>query len=47
LQQWLWNLQLGYDLHPSISLKSDGEIRIADHGCGNAYVRTPIRSALY
>jgi hypothetical protein len=38
LQQWLWNMQLGWDLHPSISLKSDGETKIADHGCGNAYV---------
>lgn len=26
---------MGWDLHPSIKLPEDGELRIADHGCGN------------
>jgi SAM-dependent methyltransferase len=33
-------MQLGWDLHPAISFKNDSEIKIADHGCGNAYVYT-------
>jgi SAM-dependent methyltransferase len=35
LQQWLWKMQVGWDLHPAISLPSNGEICIADLGCGN------------
>ncbi|KAF2870608.1 UMTA methyltransferase family protein-like protein [Massariosphaeria phaeospora] len=36
LQQWLWKSQLGWDLHPAIKLPESGDVRIADHGCGNA-----------
>jgi hypothetical protein len=35
-QQWLWNMQLGWDLHPAITFKNDSEVKIVDHGCGNA-----------
>jgi hypothetical protein len=35
-------MQLGWDLYPAIVLNSDSGIKIADHGCGNAYVHTPV-----
>ncbi|PSN62730.1 UMTA methyltransferase family protein-like protein [Corynespora cassiicola Philippines] len=35
LQQWLWNMQVGWDLHPAISFQTGNKPKIADHGCGN------------
>ncbi|KAF2002184.1 hypothetical protein P154DRAFT_463257 [Amniculicola lignicola CBS 123094] len=36
LQHWMWKAQLGWDLHPVIQLNGTDEVRVADHGCGNA-----------
>jgi SAM-dependent methyltransferase len=41
MQHWMWKAQLGWDLHPAIKLPEAGDARIADQGCGNAYVLSP------
>jgi len=42
LQHWIFTHQLGYLLHPKISV-GEKPLRIADVACGNAYVYTFVK----
>jgi 2-polyprenyl-3-methyl-5-hydroxy-6-metoxy-1,4-benzoquinol methylase len=37
MQHWMWQLQLGYELHPSIppDIRNKPNLKIADVACGN------------
>ena len=37
MQHWMWQLQLGYTLHPSIpeAIRTNPNLKIADVACGN------------